>query len=155
MPQIKGQIVLDAEHPRTEVHPILKENFSLGNLLLCRYSIDDGEAVHRSAPETYFVPSAQERAAVQPGEYVRLTFRLEVESRSIAERMWVRITRRDGDSYIGRLANNPGSITFLRFGDLVRFKAKNVIKIAAADAGSSQVLSQANVRLVKSEMHGA
>lgn len=155
MPQTKGQIVLDAERPRTQVHPILENNFSLGNLLLCRYSIDDGEAMHRSAPETYCIPSAQERAAVQPGDYVRLTFRLNVESFSIAERMWVQITQREGDSYIGRLANTPKDIRALQFGDLVRFKARNVIKIAAADASSSQVLGDANVRVVESEIHGA
>ena len=155
MPQTKGQIVLDAEQPRTEVHPILENNFSLGNLLLCRYSIGDGEEMHRTAPETFCIPSAQKRAAAQPGEYVRLGFRLEVESLSIGERMWVKITQREGDSYIGRLANAPEHITALQFGDLVRFKARNVLKIAAADACSSQVPSEANVRDVEPEVHGA
>ena len=155
MPQTKGQIVLDAQHPRTEVLPILENNSSLGNLLLCRCSIDDGEAMHRSAPETYCIPSAQERDAVQPGEYVRLVFRLEVESRSIAERMWVQVTQREGGSYIGLLANTPECITRLRCGDLVRFKPRNVIKVAAADAFASQILRGTNVRVVESELHSA
>ena len=154
MPQTQGQIVLDAEQPRTEVHPIFENSFSLGNLILCRYSIDDGEAMHRSAPETFWIPSAQERAALQPGEYVRLGFRLEVESLSIGERMWVQVTQREGDSYIGRLANAPERIIMLRFRDLVRFKARNVLKIAAADFASSEVLSDANVRDVEYEVHG-
>nr|WP_255481799.1 MULTISPECIES: DUF2314 domain-containing protein [Ramlibacter] len=111
--------------------------------------------MQRSAPETYCTPSAQERSAVQAGEYVRLNFRMEVEYRSIAERMWVKIRQREGDSYIGRLANTPEFITTLRFGDLVRFKARNVIKIAAADAVTTQLLSGANVRVVEAEVHGA
>jgi hypothetical protein len=148
------QIVLDAQQPRSEVHPILENNHSLGNLVLCRYSIVDGEAMHSSAPETFWIPGAKERAAVRPGEYAKIVFRLDVECETVAERMWVQVTQRQGPSYVGRIANTPRWITALRFGDLVRFEARNVIKIATADACTALVLN-ANVRDVEPGMHAA
>lgn len=140
------KVVLDSQQVRTEVHRLIPNNRSIGNLVLCRYSIEDAEANYRIAPETFAVPSARERANVAVGEHAQLSFRLEVGTVRVVERMWVKVLHRQGETYIGRLSNEPGTITTLRLGDVMRFTPRNVIKITSATACANVVLGATNIR---------
>jgi hypothetical protein len=105
-----------------------RTKLSLGELALRSYSLVDGEEMQRGAPD-FWLPSAEMRSALRAGQTVMLVFHQRWFAGSLPERMWVRITGRNKEGYVGRLANEPQSVTALRFGDEVRFTPKNVIKI--------------------------
>lgn len=97
------------------------------------WSLDDGEARHRDAPETFWIPQRAAREALQPGDYAKLIFRIALEQDEIAfERMWVIVRGRLGNTYFGRLDNEPTSIEEnddLWLGTEVPFRAEHVIDI--------------------------
>jgi len=41
------------------------------------FELDDGEALHEEAPETFYIPPREQRANLQPGQIVKLVFRIE------------------------------------------------------------------------------
>jgi hypothetical protein len=67
------------------------------------------DAVEQNAahPRSFFIPSAEVREGLAPGDRVKLVF---VERRDDGgERMWVTVTERTSDGgYVGRLDNDPG-----------------------------------------------
>lgn len=93
------------------------------------YTLDDGEQIHREAPATFWLPDAADRSALRPGQIVKLIFRIELEDTVHVERMWVRVTGREGGIYAGELDNGPYCTTELRSGAQVRFEPRHVIDI--------------------------
>lgn len=49
------------------------------------------------------------------------------------ERMWVGVTERDGDVFQGKLDNVPHDITGLKLGDMVVFRAENILSSNRVD----------------------
>lgn len=95
--------------------------------------LESGVESNRDHPETFWIPSADEKAALRPGDDVRLMWSVR---RSHGERMWVRITQRNGDEFTGTLENWP-VMAYLRHGDRVRFQADHIIDyLPAEDEGS-------------------
>lgn len=151
MPASKAQT--QALHAQTQIQGDRKTRLSLGELALRSYCLFDGEEMYRSAPDTFWIPSAEERATLRPGQTVKLAFHQRWIT-PVGERMWVKILRRDAEGYVGRLANEPEFIIALQLGDEVRFTMKNVIKIFSADDIAIALRERAAVRFVQIEAHG-
>lgn len=75
------------------------------------WALENGEAYHAAAPDTFFIPSRARRESLQRGDFAKLIFRIALESGEDAfERMWVAITSRTDTGYIGILGNQPSQI---------------------------------------------
>src|SRR3954468_16136294 len=89
--------------------------------------LDDVEARQREAPDSFFIPPAAKRHALQPGDEVKLIFRFPPTAQGIdGERMWVEVVDAAGGRYEGRLDNVPENIPSLRRGDPVAFGPEHV-----------------------------
>jgi hypothetical protein len=93
------------------------------------FVLDDAEQRHAENPRSFFIPDRAEREAVPVGAPARLLFRLTTPPPDgpAAERMWVRVTARDGAGYVGVLTNRPVAIRDVGEGDEVRFGPEHVI----------------------------
>ncbi len=93
-------------------------------------NLEDVEKTARENPETFFIPSDEERKSQRVGDSVRLHFRLQNPSpgESRAERMWVTITQEQGflRPYKGVLENTPVFIEDLKQGVEVTFKSCHI-----------------------------
>ena len=75
------------------------------------------EAIHRAHPRTFSIPRRVVRDSLRPGDYVKLSFRVDQRSGDVgAERMWVEVADFDGSHYSGRLANVPTELADLEPG---------------------------------------
>ncbi len=100
------------------------------------YELDDGEAMHEAAPDTFHLPSLDERTSLEPGDIVKLVFRIHVasddgESGCAVERMWVIVQGRQESHYLGILDNDPYCTDEMKAGMKVVFLPKHVIQIHA------------------------
>lgn len=91
--------------------------------------MDDGEEIHREAPDTFWIPDAAERQSLQPGRLVKLIFRIDLGDEVQVERMWVQVKKQSSSGYIGELDNDPYCITELRSGEPILFEPRHVIDI--------------------------
>lgn len=103
------------------------------------WCLEDGEARHREAPATFWIPDPDRRDALQIGDLAKLVFRISVENDEepvAVERMWVLVRGRLGNNYFGILDNDPHAIKdhdeFCR-GMELPFSARHVIDIDPAD----------------------
>src|SRR5215510_25735 len=92
------------------------------------------ELQHEKHPESFWIPTLEERQTVQRGQAVKLLFKIQLEdddgkiSHQI-ERMWLIASEKVGDYYIGILDNQPASFIpsegdYLCFGAEVPFLAE-------------------------------
>lgn len=88
------------------------------------YELIDGVAVNKSYPKTFEIPTKEEKAAVKVGHHVKLGF---VEPGKQPERMWVLVTKVDGDNFEGTLDNDPYALTAVKHGDTVTFNSEHII----------------------------
>ena len=98
------------------------------------WELEDGEARHAEAPETFEIPSAHERASLHAGQIVKLAFRIALgepggTTSETTERMWVVINDRAGSFYIGTLDNDARSTDEFKSGRPVLFEPRHVIQI--------------------------
>jgi hypothetical protein len=98
------------------------------------YELDDGEAMHKAAPDTFYLPSLGERTSLNRGDLVKLVFRIHVESpdgkgNCAVERMWVFVRKRQKSYYLGVLDNDPRCTADMKAGMEVVFLPKHVIQI--------------------------
>ena len=96
-----------------------------------RARIECGLDHHRRWPESFQVPSDEEKAELRPGDLVKLQWSVKRYAAS-GERMWVEITGRDGDRFIGRLTSLP---VFVHRdpGETVRFRVDDIIDCDLSD----------------------
>jgi uncharacterized protein YegJ (DUF2314 family) len=105
------------------------------NLPLVSWGLDDGEALHREAPQTFWIPAEAQRVALSTGDIVKLVFRMTLRDPATGgeheevERMWVVVEARDGDGYRGALDNDPYCTKDLSSGAAVMFEPRHVIQI--------------------------
>src|SRR4029077_16726138 len=117
--------------------------------------LEDVEKTAKENPETFFIPSNEERMSQRIGNSVRLHFWLKDPARGEpqAERMWVTITQERGllRPYKGVLENAPAFIEDLKQGMEVTFKpchiAQTIIK-----KGDLRWVDCANLKAFVSEM---
>lgn len=100
------------------------------------YRLASGVEQHRKTPETFWIPSDSDKAAIKPGDYAKLIFSVEGND-GPAERMWVLVTARDGDSITGTLDNQPYRLP-LKHGAQIEFGPDHVIQILEEQEVSSK-----------------
>ncbi|MBC9914394.1 immunity protein Imm33 domain-containing protein [Chitinophaga varians] len=95
------------------------------------FHLQDVTHAHRADPRHFLIPSAEEIDRLQTGELVRLFFVLDFDTSDgcRAERMWVKITGREGDQFHGYLTNKPAYINDLQPGDTIYFHRNNIASI--------------------------
>src|SRR5262245_39540766 len=94
--------------------------------------LDDIEDTHARHPDTFHIPSLEERRGLAIGRSVRLHFVFDepMEDGCTAERMWVTITEKRGtDEFRGSLENEPAYIKSLSAGDTISFKVCHIAQI--------------------------
>ncbi|NRP71732.1 hypothetical protein ILFOPFJJ_02622 [Ensifer psoraleae] len=112
------------------------------------WCLDDGEEYHRAAPERFWIPDLEAREGLQPGDLVKLIFRISVddpEAPVSVERMWVIVRERVPGGYLGILDNNPEAIEENEefwSGIELPFEARHVINIDKRDANSIAIAVQ-------------
>ena len=113
------------------------------------WCLDDGEAYHAAAPETFQIPDRQQREGLQTGDYAKLIFRIDVDDADdgvAVERMWVLVRERVAGGYLGVLDNAPDGIAEndeLWLGTELPFSANHVISIQERDAKSIALTREA------------
>ena len=111
--------------------PTLERNF---------WSLASDEKANAENPDTFWIPERERREQLRRGDAAKMIFEIESEDADTGaivvnrERMWVIVTEKIGDTYIGMLDNQPATIepaddVYLRFGAEVPFKAEHIIDI--------------------------
>jgi hypothetical protein len=93
----------------------------------------DAEAQNVAFPDTFPIPTAEERQQLRAGDMVKLVFVLDPPPTSgpNAERMWVEVRAAvPGGTYEGFLTNRPVVITSLQPSSVVAFEPRHVAGIA-------------------------
>lgn len=102
-----------------------------------RATIESGLESHRLWPESFWVPSDEEKAELRPGDMVKLQWSVQRYEAS-GERMWVYIDERDGERLIGRLKNCP-MFVHLKPDQTIRFHLDDIIDYAFSDDDEEEV----------------
>lgn len=102
------------------------------------WELDDAESIAAAHPDTFWIPPRERRDALQPGEQVKLIFRILTvdeadKEEANVERMWVVVTGREGAYYTGELDNQPLCTDEINPGMPLCFEARHVINIHGAD----------------------
>jgi hypothetical protein len=108
------------------------------------WQLRSAEESHDQNPATFFIPPAEQRQTLQRGSAVKLIFEIETADETgklmiTGERMWVIVSERVGEFYIGILDNQPACMvpedkSYLRFGAEIPFKAEHIIEIGKPPA---------------------
>jgi len=100
------------------------------------WTLVSAEERHRSHPDTFKIPSREDREGLAPGQAAKLLFDIETRSdgRVIdrgVDRMWVIVKSRSQSGYIGVLDSDPGIAEGLRLqrGDEIAFRPEHVLQI--------------------------
>lgn len=88
-----------------------------------RARIESGMKSHIRSPETFWVPDQVSKDELQPGDHVKLMWRVK---RRPGERMWVTITHREGDKLKGTL-NSCAIMANLYHGESIAFRIDDII----------------------------
>jgi len=104
------------------------------------WELDDGESLHREAPDTFYIPPSDVRQSLSVGQIVKLVFRISVADEDgtcsqEVERMWVLVQQSLTDGqYLGELNNDPYCTDGIQAGMPVVFEPRHVIQIYEAAA---------------------
>jgi hypothetical protein len=91
-----------------------------------RWELESGVVMNAQHPDTFWIPSALEKATIAPGVYVKAMF----TSCGWTERMWVEVRSVKGSTIVGRLSNVPAAMPYsLRAGSKVKLGFDEVINI--------------------------
>ena len=99
--------------------------------------LSDGEDAHAESPETFWIPPANERQSLAPGDLAKLRFYILAPDESgelveHGERMWVQVQARQAEWYRGILDNDPYCTERLQAGLELWFQSRHVIDIDRA-----------------------
>lgn len=94
--------------------------------IIHRVQLGNGVKRNKQSPESFWIPSVDEKAMIQPGDIVKLMF----ETRTgPGERMWVRVSAVGKLRLKGTLMNDPIFMPRLSHGKVIRFRREHVIDI--------------------------
>lgn len=97
------------------------------------WKLESAEDRHAASPETFSIPSREERATVAPGRMVKLLFLFMNQEQGTpivdCERMWVTVLSADRGQYAGRLESLPASSTALSPGHVVSFGPEHIAAV--------------------------
>lgn len=97
------------------------------------WMLADAEELSAESPDSFSIPSKEDRENLAEGDYAKLIFRYthldknKDSKEPSGERMWVKISRKTADGYEGLLDNDPQVVTSLSAGDQIMFDAKHII----------------------------
>jgi hypothetical protein len=94
-----------------------------------KYKLDSGVDAQAESPETFRIPSANDRESLGRGDFAKLIFRFSDGSREFVERMWVIVEAVGPEGYAGILDNNPYNTDEIRAGGRVKFTPAHIIQI--------------------------
>lgn len=97
-----------------------------------KYTLIDGVERNSENPDTFYIPSKEDKETVNIGTLVKLGFETNDIEECGGERMWVVVTQKTEGGFVGTLRNNPVFMD-LDFGDVVHFQSKNIIDIDEDD----------------------
>lgn len=97
-----------------------------------KYTLIDGVERNAENPDTFYIPSKEDKETVNIGTLVKLGFETNDIEECGGERMWVVVTQKTEGGFVGTLRNSPVFMD-LDFGDVVHFQSKNIIDIAEDD----------------------
>lgn len=106
------------------------------------FTLEDGEALNRKYPDTFWIPARQERESLVADDLVKLVFNLTDGNQTQGERMWVLVTGGDGKHYTGTLDNDPYCTDKIKAGLEVEFEPRHVIEIYEAEVPESKNAEQ-------------
>jgi hypothetical protein len=96
-------------------------------------SAEDRQAEH---PDTFHIPSREQRESLARGDGAKLLFDIETRDRDRVidrgvDRLWVIVKGRTGGNYLGVLDSDPGSAEGLNLhaGQLITFRPEHVADI--------------------------
>lgn len=92
-----------------------------------RWSLTNGVHMNREHPDTFEIPSIEEKKLIEPGDLVKLGFTTRT---GWGERMWVRVVSRRRRGYLGTLHNTPVAIPDARPDKKIRFRDEHIIGIS-------------------------
>lgn len=98
-------------------------SWAWGRYVWHRSKVESGLQRHLESPETFEVPDLELKELIAPGDLVKLAWSV---ARFPGERMWVRVTHRDGDRLKGSLENWP-LFVHLKPGERVNFVIDDII----------------------------
>lgn len=104
--------------------------------IIHRWHLGSGVDRHLAYPETFEIPSEEERLTIEPGAVVKLMFEMKD---GWGERMWVNVSNVGKRHFTGTLVNCPVGIPRLAPGDAIKFKPDHVIDIDWAEWQSVEV----------------
>ena len=107
----------------------------------------DVEKRQQETPETFWIPSKEDRESLQPADHAKLIFN--------TERMWVEVGQLTETGYVGKLKNNPVLCDMVH-GETVWFEAKHIMEIEKA--GESKITDgneETNIRYVDLNQNAA
>jgi len=98
-----------------------------------RWELESAEARALEYPDKFKIPSRKERESVQIGATVKLLFLFmnEEDGQPIidCERIWVNVSGRSGQEYLGVLTNQPATSNALSFGAKIGFGPEHIAVI--------------------------
>src|SRR3989338_7546366 len=97
------------------------------------YFLENCKEMHLKNPTGFEIPPDKDIEELRVGDFARLIFKNE---RDEGERMWVKITIIDKDSWLfeGRLTNHPIVMTNLEEGDTIRFGKRHFADLLYREA---------------------
>jgi uncharacterized protein YegJ (DUF2314 family) len=112
------------------------------------WCLDDGEAYHAEAPDTFWIPDRESRESLEPGDLAKLIFRFNVddaEETVAVERMWVLVRERVPGGYLGVLDNDPDALEEndeFWSGIELPFAPHHVINISSRDEATIELATE-------------
>jgi len=100
------------------------------------YVLKSAVESHRNAPDTFWIPSDEDKAAIGVGSIVKMMFNIgDVDENGVVtdgfvERMWVEVTAIEGENLTGKLLNQPFSTDEVALHDVVHFTVDHITDIA-------------------------
>lgn len=94
----------------------------------------DGVEQNRLYPATFEIPSEEAKAAVRPGDFVKIGFQYQ----GLCERMWVQV---HGDGF-GELNNDPVRVPMV-CGETVHYERYHILSIIKASHEEQQAVEEA------------
>ncbi len=99
--------------------------------LIYRWHLGSGGEMNRLHPDTFWIPDDEEKAALEPGDHVRLIFEMSEDwgRKRWGERMWVNVVSVERRRIIGTLRNTPAGIPKLYPDQTIKFSRDDIIDI--------------------------
>jgi hypothetical protein len=116
--------------------------------IIHRWQLVSGVKMHQRHPETFEIPSDDEKREILPGDSVKAAFTMRD---GWGERMWIDVTKVGRRRITGVLANEPIGIPRLYGGDTVKVRREHVIDIIL-DVQASE-LCHGGCHLVHEQCH--